>query len=73
MSDRAPGDYERGIYQVVKYRALLEAQARVDHPDDPPEVRVVLVLESTLPAMYKTLAATLGIRFLEQVSPLTEG
>lgn len=69
VSDRALGDYERGIYQIVKYRALLEAQACVDHPADPPEVRVVLVLESSLPAMYKALAGTLGVRYLELVSP----
>lgn len=69
VSDRVPGDYERGIYQVVKYRALLEAQARVDHPDDWPEVRVVLVLESSLPAIYKALAVTLDVQYLEQVSP----
>ena len=72
VSDRAPGDYERGLYQVVKYRALLEAQARVDHPDRPPEVRVVLVLESNLPASYKVLADTLGVRYLEQVSSRAE-
>jgi hypothetical protein len=72
VSDRVPEDYQRGIYQVVKYRALLEAQARVDHPADPPNVRVFLVLESRLPAKYKALADTLEVQYLEQVGPGVE-
>lgn len=73
VSDRAPGDYERGIYQVVKYRALLEAQARIDHGDDPPDVRVILVLESGLPTTCKSLAGRLRVPYLEQVEPSANG
>ena len=69
VSDRLPRDYERGLYQVVKYRAVLEAQARVDHPRDPPSVRVLLVLESTLPVEYRQLAVELDVEYVETVGP----
>ena len=44
VSDGDTEDYFRGIYQVVKYQAVLQAQARVDHQQNAPEVTVVLVL-----------------------------
>lgn len=69
VSDGNPADYERGIYQVVKYRALLEAQALVDSPEFQPEIRVVLLLERELPAVYHTLAAQLGVTVIERVGP----
>ncbi|MCC7286484.1 MAG: hypothetical protein IT503_09890 [Burkholderiaceae bacterium] len=69
VSDRLPSDYERGLYQVVKYRAVLEAQARIDYPVDPPEVRVTLALEGSLPAAYRELATALGVVCLENVDP----
>ena len=69
VSDGNLDDYLRGLYQVVKYRAVLEAQAKVDHPDSPPAVRVMLVLEGQLPNIYRELAETLGVRYLEKVSP----
>lgn len=68
VSDGNPSDYERGIYQVVKYRAVLEAQARVDHPHDPPEVRVMLVLERRLPNECRWVADALGVKVFERVS-----
>lgn len=68
VSDGNPSDYERGIYQVVKYRAVLEAQARIDHPHDPPEVRVVLALERQLPNECRRVADALGVRVVELVS-----
>lgn len=67
VSDRLKSDYERGLYQVVKYRAVLEAQARIDHLGNPPEVRVLLALESSLPTEYRVLAASLGVSYLEYV------
>lgn len=67
-SDYFSGDYERGIYQVVKYKAVLEAQARIDHPQTAPEVRVLLALESQLPRDYRELAMTLGVTYLENLS-----
>jgi hypothetical protein len=69
VSDGNASDYERGIYQVVKYRAVLEAQARVDHPVQSPEVRVFLALERNLPEAYRALAEVLNVRVLERVDP----
>lgn len=71
VSDGNAADYERGIYQVVKYRALLEAQALVDSPEFQPEIRVVLLLECELPAVYRPLAAQLGVTVIERVGPRT--
>ncbi|WP_374366038.1 hypothetical protein [Piscinibacter sp.] len=68
-SRRWKGDYERGIYQVVKYRAVLAAQALADCLDVQPEIRVVLLLERELPAVYRALAAQLGVTVIENVSP----
>ncbi len=68
-SDGNTSDYERGVYQVVKYRAVLEAQARVDHQVEVPEVRVVLVLERSLPIAYRALAEALMVEVLERVKP----
>lgn len=70
VSDGNASDYERGIYQVVKYLAVLEAQARVDHPGQVPEVRVVLALERTLPDASRALAEALAVKVLERVDPL---
>lgn len=67
-SDQFPRDYERGIYQVVKYKAVLDAQARIDHAPAPPEVRVLLVLETRLPDSYLELARTLGVGCIEELS-----
>jgi len=68
-SDRNFADYERGIYQVVKYRAILEAQALVDFPDAQPEIRVVLLLERELPVIYRALAAQLRVTVIEGIVP----
>ncbi|CAN7461059.1 hypothetical protein [Paraburkholderia hospita] len=62
-------DYRRGLFQVVKYRAVLEAQARVDHPAGPPLVRVILVLESRLPSELTQVAEMLDVPYIEQVVP----
>ncbi|WP_371879984.1 hypothetical protein [Caballeronia sp. S22] len=69
VSNRNSEDYERGLYQVVKYGAVLAAQARIDFPMHPPEVRVMLVLESELPEEYRTLATALGVSYIEGVTP----
>lgn len=68
-SDQLLSDYERGLYQVVKYKAVLEAQARVDRPGNPPSVRVLLALETQLPKVYRELADALGVQCLEGLSP----
>ncbi len=69
ISDGLLSDYERGLYQVVKYKAVLEAQARMDLPDCPPKVRVILALESQLPAIYVGDAKFLGVDYLEGLAP----
>ncbi len=67
ISDRLLSDYERGLYQVVKYRSVLEAQALVDHPTNTPEVRVMLALQSKLPRTLRDLALKLKVAVLERV------
>ncbi|RKF30572.1 hypothetical protein BCY88_12995 [Paraburkholderia fungorum] len=69
VSDGNLDDYRRGLFQVVKYRAVLEAQARVDHPAGPPQVRVILVLESCLPSELRQVAEMLDVPFIEQIVP----
>ncbi|MGE8705361.1 MAG: hypothetical protein ACN6O5_21995 [Achromobacter sp.] len=71
ISDGWPTDYERGVYQVVKYAAVLEAQARVDYPGNPPEVRVILALETVLPSEYRQLAIDLRVEYVEGVSSIS--
>jgi len=70
VSDASPVDYERGIYQVVKYRSVLQAQALVDHPGRPPSIRVVLALGGKLPMQYRSLAASLAVEYVEGLQPL---
>ena len=67
VSDRMIEDYERGIYQVIKYRAVLQAQAGVDHPHRPPTIRVLLALEGRLPVAYRAIAQRLGVEVREEV------
>jgi hypothetical protein len=63
-------DYERGLYQVVKYRSVLEAQSRIDHPEAPPAIHVVLALEMELPSTLRTIAKELGIPLLEDIGEI---
>lgn len=68
VSDLSPTDYERGIYQVVKYRALLAAMAKDVRYGIPAQVRAVLLLEKQLPSEYARLADRLEIEVIERVS-----
>lgn len=65
-------DYERGLYQFVKYKAVLEAQARIDHPVRPPKVRVLLALELALPLELYPVAQALAVDLLENVGERPE-
>jgi hypothetical protein len=56
----------------VKYQAVLEAQAHVDHHAQPPKVRVLLALELALPAELRPVATALGVGLLEHVDELPE-
>lgn len=71
-SDAAPGDYERGIYQVVKYKAVLQAQASVDYPERVPSIQVWLALESKLPDEYRTIINNLRVQLQEGLTPILE-
>ena len=53
----SPDDLRRGIYQCVKYRAVLEAQ---EHPVTTP-VRAILVSEERLPKDLQARARLLGV------------
>ena len=67
ISDLYPGDYERGIYQTVKYGALLEAMTHDDQYNIPASIRSVLVLESQLPERYAKVVDALGVEVIEHV------
>jgi hypothetical protein len=61
VSDAMPWDYERGLYQTIKYEALLKAMHRAGSHDVPSVIRSVLVLESSLPEQFKNIAQILGV------------
>ncbi len=64
-------DYERGLYQCVKYRALLQAMQQDErYPVSPGHtIEAVLVLETALPDPYQPLARLLGIRVIPNIKP----
>lgn len=63
-------DILRGVFQCVKYAALLEATVSLARA--PVEARVVLALERSVPPSVLPIANTLGIEFVQNVRP-TEG
>lgn len=67
VSDGNLKDYERGLYQVVKYRAVLSAQAKIDHPSAPPTVQVVLALDAALPPQLRGIAQSLGVHIVDNL------
>jgi hypothetical protein len=67
VSDGNLKDYERGLYQVVKYQAVLSAQAKIDHPVDPPTVKVILALDSVLPLQLRQVAQPLGVEVVDNL------
>lgn len=72
VSDGDMLDYRRGVYQVVKYRSLLEAQAKAEQPGKPISVKVFLVLERFMPAIFETLPSTLDVKIFEGVDPASD-
>lgn len=54
-------DLERGVYQVVKYRAVLTAQALIHASAGRPAIEVYLATERALPAWLQKVAATLRV------------
>lgn len=58
-------DLLRGIFQCVKYRALLDAEAAIERRRA--DGHVLLAIEGTLPAELALVARTLGIAVLDGV------
>jgi hypothetical protein len=59
-------DIVRGLFQCVKYRAVLEAQVNVDGAHDD-IVNVVLALEGALPQRLEELRRVLGVAVVENI------
>lgn len=70
VSDGDELDYRRGVYQVVKYRALLEAQAKVEQLGRTVSVKVCLVLERFMPKTFKELPGQLDVKVFEGIVPM---
>lgn len=66
-SDRCLRDYERGVFQTIKYAAVLTAMARAEPQHAPAKILSVLVLQSRLPAEYHALRNLLGVTVYENV------
>jgi hypothetical protein len=63
----AEEDIVRGLFQCVKYRAVLEAvQASEVQPQG---ARAILVLEGSLPSILVPLCNILGVEVVENVDP----
>jgi len=73
ISDNLPADYERGLYQVVKYDALLQAMRRSSNYNIPARIHCLLVLESGLPEQYRGLSKTLGVKVLANIKVECDG
>lgn len=67
VSDGLPSDYERGLFQTVKYGAVLAAMSEFPEYRIPPRIESVLVLESHLPDQYRRLALSLSVTLSEGV------
>lgn len=65
ISDAFPRDYERGLFQTVKYAAILSAMSHLPEYRIPQKITVLLVLESALPAAFRPLAETLAAKVIE--------
>ena len=56
---------ERGIYQCVKYLAVMRAQAFIHEPAGTEiQVMAVLVVQKQLPADLEELATKLGVKWM---------
>lgn len=60
-------DIARGVFQCVKYRAVIEALQTVG--DLPQSARAILVLEAGLPTSLVRLKNELGVEVVERVRP----
>lgn len=69
VSDAVAGDYKRGLYQTIKYEALFNAMRSESSYEVPGQIRVVLVLEGSLPADHAPLRDALGAAVIENINP----
>lgn len=61
----ADDDLERGIYQCVKYLAVMRAQAFINEPAGALiQVMALLVVQKQLPAALEELATKLGVKWM---------
>jgi hypothetical protein len=58
-------DIVRGMFQCVKYRAVLEAQQAADGLAQ--SARAVLALEAKLPSKFQALKNVLGIELVDEI------
>lgn len=66
-SQSGEGDILRGLFQCVKYKAVLEAQRHYVKTAKLPNVRVVLVLAGKLPCGLERIALLLGLEVFSDV------
>jgi hypothetical protein len=66
-SKSAEGDIVRGLFQCIKYRAVMEAVLLTEAR--PQNARALLVLESMLPQSLIPLRNMLGVEVVEGISP----
>lgn len=67
VSDRVLGDYTRGLYQCVKYRALIEAMRKAKYCAVPEKIRAVLVLERNFPHKHRKTAESLNVKVIDGI------
>lgn len=63
----SPADITRGIFQCIKYRAVLDAVLLAERR--PQNSRAVLVLGGGMPSDLLPLANLLGVEFVDRISP----
>lgn len=68
VSDHVMGDYARGVYQCVKYQAILETMHFDRAYPVPSHIETVLVLEAAVPSVVRDLARRLGLRVIDNVT-----
>lgn len=69
VSEGVADDYERGVYQVVKYSAIIQAMRSDRIYVVPQTVRAVLVLECQLPSNIAALAGSLQVEVIDKIKP----
>lgn len=60
-------DLARGVFQCIKYQAVLVARQRTN--GTPISARAILITEATLPSSVRVLKEILGVHVLEGIAP----